>query len=69
MARVELGSQAYATTARLNGQPCAIIALYQLPGTNALTTAEGVRKLMMKASESFPTGMDILPTSESGRVL
>jgi HAE1 family hydrophobic/amphiphilic exporter-1 len=58
VARVELGSQAYATTARLNGQPCAIIALYQLPGTNALTTAQGVRKLMMKASESFPTGMD-----------
>ncbi|HEY2123769.1 MAG TPA: efflux RND transporter permease subunit, partial [Chthoniobacterales bacterium] len=58
VARVELGSQAYATTARLNGQPCAIIALYQLPGTNALTTADGVRKLMIKSSESFPTGMD-----------
>jgi len=58
VARVELGSQGYATKARLNGQPSAIIALYQLPGTNALAAAEGVRRLMTKVSERFPKGMD-----------
>ncbi|MBV9491560.1 MAG: efflux RND transporter permease subunit, partial [Verrucomicrobia bacterium] len=36
VARVELGSQTYNTVARLNGQPGAVVAVYQLPGTNAL---------------------------------
>jgi HAE1 family hydrophobic/amphiphilic exporter-1 len=58
LARVELGSQIYTTTARLNGQPSAIIALYQLPGTNALTAADGVRKLMANVSANFPKGLD-----------
>ncbi len=58
VASVELGSQSYATKARLNGQPSAIIAVYQLPGTNALAAAEGVRTLMRKVGERFPKGMD-----------
>ena len=53
VARVELGSQVYATKARLNGQPSAIIALYQLPGTNSLTAADGVKKLMKTLSATF----------------
>src|SRR6202048_442153 len=39
VARVALGSQVYTTRARLNGQPRAVIALYQLPCTNALAAA------------------------------
>ena len=58
VARVELGSQVYTTKARLNGQPSAIIALYQLPGTNALTAADGVKKLMTELSQRFPRGLD-----------
>jgi hydrophobic/amphiphilic exporter-1 (mainly G- bacteria), HAE1 family len=58
VARVELGSQIYTTNARLNGQPSAIIALYQLPGTNALAAAEGIKKLMAKLSQRFPQGME-----------
>src|SRR5580704_8032428 len=58
VARVELGSQGYATKARLNGQPSAIIALYQLPGTNALTAADGVKKLMKGLSQRFPKGLE-----------
>ena len=58
LARVELRSQVYTTTARLNGRPSAIIALYQLPGTNALAAADGVRKLMASASANFPKGLD-----------
>jgi HAE1 family hydrophobic/amphiphilic exporter-1 len=42
----------------LNGQPSAIIALYQLPGTNALATADGVKTLMTKFSHHFPRGLD-----------
>ena len=46
VARVELGSQDYSIVSRLNGKPCAAIAVYQLPGTNAVQTVQGVRKLM-----------------------
>jgi HAE1 family hydrophobic/amphiphilic exporter-1 len=58
VARVELGSQVYTTKARLNGQPSAIIALYQLPGTNGLAAADGVKKLMAKLSQRFPQGLE-----------
>jgi hydrophobic/amphiphilic exporter-1 (mainly G- bacteria), HAE1 family len=58
VARVELGSQVYTTKARLNGQPSAIIALYQLPGTNALAAADGVKQLMAKLSQRFPQGLE-----------
>jgi HAE1 family hydrophobic/amphiphilic exporter-1 len=43
---------------RLNGQPSAIIACYQLPGTNAVKAAEGVRQLMAQAKQRFPVDMD-----------
>ena len=44
VARTELGSQDYSIVSRLNGAPSAIIAIYQLPGSNAVEAVEGVRK-------------------------
>jgi len=38
VARVELGEKDYSVVSRLNGRPAAIIALYQLPGSNAVQT-------------------------------
>ncbi|MBV9731456.1 MAG: efflux RND transporter permease subunit, partial [Verrucomicrobia bacterium] len=58
VASVELGSQVYNTYARLNGQPSAVLAIYQLPGTNGLTAAEGVKKRMVELKARFPRGMD-----------
>jgi HAE1 family hydrophobic/amphiphilic exporter-1 len=58
VARVELGSQVYTTKARLNGQPSAIIALYQLPGTNGLAAAAGVKALMTRLGQRFPQGLE-----------
>ena len=58
VARVELGQQDYSTISRLNGKPSAIIAIYQLPGSNALQTAEGVRKLMSPMKQRFPEDVD-----------
>jgi len=58
IARIELGAQTYNLRSRLNGQPSAILALYQLPGTNALKAAQGVRKLMDQAKQRFPYDMD-----------
>ncbi|MGA8438620.1 MAG: efflux RND transporter permease subunit [Candidatus Sulfotelmatobacter sp.] len=54
VARVELGTQDYSLIGRLNGKPSAIIAVYQLPGTNAVQTVAGVRKLMAKMKQRFP---------------
>jgi HAE1 family hydrophobic/amphiphilic exporter-1 len=58
VARVELGAQDYSIVSRLNGQPAAIIAVYQLPGSNAVQTAAGVRKLMAEMKQRFPGDMD-----------
>jgi HAE1 family hydrophobic/amphiphilic exporter-1 len=58
VARVELGADDYSIVSRLNGQPAAIVAVYQLPGSNAVQTAAGVRKLMEDMKQRFPQDMD-----------
>ncbi len=58
VARVELGTQDYSLSGRLNGQPSAVIAVYQLPGTNAVQTVQGVRKLMSQMKQRFPQDID-----------
>jgi len=58
VARVELGAQVYNVRGRMNGQAAAVIAIYQLPGSNALDCAVGVRKAMAKIKERFPEGLD-----------
>jgi HAE1 family hydrophobic/amphiphilic exporter-1 len=54
VARMELGSQDYSLLGRINGKPGAIMAVYQLPGSNAVDAARGVRKVMEEASKRFP---------------
>jgi hydrophobic/amphiphilic exporter-1 (mainly G- bacteria), HAE1 family len=58
VARVELGAQDYSIIGRLNGKPSAIIAVYQLPGTNAVQTVDGIRKLMAQMKQRFPQDID-----------
>ena len=58
IARIDLGAQTYNLRSRLNGQPSAVMALYQLPGTNALKAAQGVRKLLAEAKQRFPADME-----------
>lgn len=58
VARMELGAQDYSITGRFNGKPGAIIAVYQLPGSNAVDAAAGVKKLMAQTKERFPEDMD-----------
>jgi HAE1 family hydrophobic/amphiphilic exporter-1 len=55
--KVELGTQFYNLKGRLNGKPSAIIALYQLPGSNAVDDAREVRDFMAKAKAEFPPDM------------
>ena len=58
VARVELGTQDYSLVCRLNGKTSAGLAVYQLPGSNAVQTAAGVRKLLAQMKERFPEDMD-----------
>src|SRR5271163_2422833 len=58
VARVELGTQDYSTLCRLNGKPAAGIAVYQLPGTNAVQTAAELRKLLAQMKQTFPEDVD-----------
>src|ERR1700756_3510873 len=58
VARVELGTQDYSMLCRLNGKPAAGLAVYQLPGTNAVQTVAGVRKLMAQLKQRFPEDVD-----------
>ena len=56
--RVELGAQTYTQTCTFNGRPAAALALYQLPGSNAVDAAKGVRQLMAHLKERFPSGLN-----------
>ena len=54
VARVEIGAQTYATSASLNGQPMAGMAIQLATGANALTTAEGVRERLAEIEGGLP---------------
>jgi len=54
VARVELGGQVYNLQGRFNGQNAAIVAVYQLPGSNAVDTMKQVRALFEQQSALFP---------------
>jgi HAE1 family hydrophobic/amphiphilic exporter-1 len=58
VARAELGAQVYNLRGRLDGKPSAVVAIYQLPGSNAVQAAAGTRKLMQEAKKRFPPGLD-----------
>src|ERR1700676_838670 len=58
VARIELGTNDYSIVSRLNGKNAAIVAVYQLPGSNAVQTAAGVRTLMSQMKQRFPDDMD-----------
>ncbi len=58
VARTELGAQSYSLAGRLNGKPSAILAIYQLPGSNAVQAVAGVRRLMAQMKQSFPEDID-----------
>ena len=58
VARVELGAQTYNISGRLNGHPTAVLALYQLPGSNALEVGQALKKLLAQLKQKFPADLD-----------
>ena len=57
VARIELGDQAYAISGRYNQNPSGVMAVYQLPGSNAVATAAAVNARMKELSATFPPGI------------
>jgi len=58
VARAQLGAQVYNLQGRLDGKPAAVVAIYQLPGSNAIAAAKGAKALMVEAKKRFPPGLD-----------
>lgn len=57
IARIELGVEKYLAYSRMNDQQCALIALYQAPGSNAVELVQKAVQTMGELSKSFPSGM------------
>jgi HAE1 family hydrophobic/amphiphilic exporter-1 len=60
VARIELGTQVYNMQGRLDGKPSAVVAIYQLPGSNAIKAAQGAKELMAAAQKQFPPGLSYI---------
>ena len=58
VARLELGAQIYSSLGRLNGKPAALIGLYQIPGSNALSVSEQVGATLETLKARFPEDVD-----------
>ena len=69
VARIELGAADYDIIGRFNSKPSAILALYQLPGSNAIEAAKGVERLMAELKERFPSDLDYQVTIDTTRAV
>jgi len=57
VARVELGAKDYKYSSSYNGEPCATLSIYQLPGANALDVGAKVEEKMKSLQANFPQGL------------
>src|SRR5215467_3837828 len=60
VARLELGTMLYNAVGRHDAKPAAVIAVFQIPGTNAVQVANEVKKTMADLAKRFPRDMDYL---------
>lgn len=58
VARIELGAKDYNSGLFLDGEPSVGLAIFQLPGSNALDTKKAVVDAMLKLKPHFPEGLD-----------
>ena len=58
VARIELGARDYGVNSYLNNEPAVALVIAQRPGSNALSTAEGVEHTIAELAHSFPEGLE-----------
>jgi HAE1 family hydrophobic/amphiphilic exporter-1 len=69
VARIELGSQDYSVGGRFNGKPSAVLALYQLPGSNAVAAAAAAKALMEQMKQRFPQDLSVVVALDTTRAV
>ncbi len=57
VARIELGALQYSTSAYFADDPTVVLAIYQMPGSNALALQQSVKDTMERLSARFPQGV------------
>ncbi|MBQ7878246.1 MAG: multidrug efflux RND transporter permease subunit [Bacteroidaceae bacterium] len=58
VAQIELGSETYSSSSRLQGKPTAALAVYQLPGSSSLAVSKAVRSKMAELAVNLPPQVD-----------
>ncbi|MGE9294303.1 MAG: efflux RND transporter permease subunit, partial [Puniceicoccales bacterium] len=69
VADIELGAETYNVQAQLNGMPAAAMAIYQVPGANALNVAKGIKAKVADISKSFPEGIEMTVVYDNTRMI
>ncbi len=69
VAKIELGTQFYSLMGRFNGKPSAVIAVFPLPGANAIDTANGVKALMAQWKSHFPEDMSYVVSLDTTKAV
>lgn len=59
IARVELGSETYSRSGKVDGKPAALLQIIQIPGANAIDIVNNVEKKMAELSKTIPSGMEL----------
>lgn len=65
VARVELGQFSYSTTTRVNGEISSMMMINQMPGGNAVQTADGIYAALEELKKSFPDDVDYIVSYET----
>src|SRR5439155_18869925 len=65
VARIELGALSYQQTSRANGQPAAVIEVFQSPGSNTLAVADGVKSVLATLKGRFPADLEYAVTLDT----
>ena len=58
VARIELAALDYSMNSKIDGQPTASVAIFQLPGSNSIKTSDSVHEAMEKLKQRFPPGLE-----------
>lgn len=69
VARIELGTQSYNSSARYNGEQAAVLAVYQIPGSNALDVAKNIRAAMDELKLRFPDDIDYVTSLDTTKAV
>lgn len=69
VARIEMGAQTYDIISRFNGRPAGGLAIYQLPGSNAVATAQLVTERLHELKKRFPKDLELDMTLDTTKVV